>query len=134
MGKIHRQQMGPLYRPKWFQDTIPGKTSSFVCSDQNESIFFTVIPRKDQSPQETGNGKATGFGNSRFLFPDAPCTKKEQKFTANYRSIFNEPIHKMETVKSVRNSMANNDWAVSIDLTDAYLQIPIHPHSRKYLR
>ena len=26
------------------------------------------------------------------------------------------------------------DWAVSIDLTDAYLHIPIHPQSRKYLR
>ena len=29
--------------------------------------------------------------------------------------------------------MANNVWAVSIDLTDAYLHIPIHPRSRKYL-
>ena len=40
----------------------------------------------------------------------------------------------METVKSVRKSMANNDWDVSIDLTDAYLHIPIHPRSGKYLR
>ena len=28
----------------------------------------------------------------------------------------------------------NNGWAVSIDLTDAYLLILIHPQSRKYLR
>ena len=28
----------------------------------------------------------------------------------------------------------DNDWAVSIDLTDAYLHVPIHPISRKYLR
>ena len=35
----------------------------------------------------------------------------------------------METVKSVRQSILVNDWAVSIDLTDAY-----HPQSRKYLR
>ena len=41
---------------------------------------------------------------------------------------------KMETVKSVRKSMLNNDWAVSIDLTDAYLHIPIYPRTRKYLR
>ena len=40
----------------------------------------------------------------------------------------------METVKSVRYSITNNDWAVSIDLTDAYLHVPIHPPSRKYLR
>ena len=39
----------------------------------------------------------------------------------------------METVKSVRQLIMYNDWAVSIDLTDAYLHIPIHPISRKYL-
>ena len=40
----------------------------------------------------------------------------------------------MKTVKSVRQSVLVNEWAVSIDLTDAYLHVPIHPHSRKYLR
>ena len=40
----------------------------------------------------------------------------------------------METVKSVRQAMRLNDWAVSIDLTDAYLHVPIHHQSRKYLR
>ena len=40
----------------------------------------------------------------------------------------------MKTVKAVRKAMSINDWAVSIDLTDAYLHIPIHPQSRKYLR
>ena len=39
----------------------------------------------------------------------------------------------METVKSVRQLILVNDWAVSIDLTDAYLHVPIHPQSRKYL-
>ena len=40
----------------------------------------------------------------------------------------------METVKLVRQSMKLNDWAVSIDLTDAYLHVSIYPQSRKYLR
>ena len=40
----------------------------------------------------------------------------------------------METVKSVRQSLLVNDWTVSIDVTDAYLHVPIHPRSRKYLR
>ena len=30
--------------------------------------------------------------------------------------------------------MKLSDWAVSIDLTDAYFHIPIHPHYQKYLR
>ena len=37
-------------------------------------------------------------------------------------------------VISQRKAMSINDWAVSIDLTDAYLHILIHPQSRKYLR
>ena len=47
---------------------------------------------------------------------------------------FEKQPFKMETVKSVRQLIVNNDWAVSIDLTDAYLHVPIHPQSRKYLR
>ena len=53
-------------------------------------------------------------------------------------SILNQYIRKqpfkMETVKSVRQLILANDWAVSLDLTDAYLHVPIHPQSRKYLR
>ena len=53
-------------------------------------------------------------------------------------SLLNHYIHKqhfkMETVKSVRQSVMYKDWAVSIDLTDAYLHVPIHPTSRKYLQ
>ena len=30
--------------------------------------------------------------------------------------------------------MRLNDWALSIDLTNVYLHIPIHHQSRKYLR
>ena len=41
---------------------------------------------------------------------------------------------KMETVKSVWQLILGNDWAVSIDLTDAYLHVLIHPQSWKYLR
>ena len=41
---------------------------------------------------------------------------------------------RMETVQSVLSSVRRNDWMVSLDLKDAYLQVPIHPDSRKYLR
>ena len=41
---------------------------------------------------------------------------------------------KMETQRKVRNAVQLNDWAFSLDLTDAYLHIPIHHRSHKYLR
>ena len=41
---------------------------------------------------------------------------------------------KMETIQSVLLSVRPGDWMVSIDLKEAYLQIPVHPESRQYLR
>ena len=41
---------------------------------------------------------------------------------------------KMETPESIRASLIPGEWVSSIDLSDPYLHIPIHPNSRKYLR
>ena len=40
----------------------------------------------------------------------------------------------METVQSVLQSLRPGDWMVSLDLQDAYLQVPVHLASRRYLR
>ena len=41
---------------------------------------------------------------------------------------------KMETVNSVLLSVREGDFLASIDLKDAYFQIPVHQSSRKLLR
>ena len=41
---------------------------------------------------------------------------------------------KMETLQSVLLSVRAGDWMVSLDLKDAYLQVPMHPEPRKFLR
>ena len=38
------------------------------------------------------------------------------------------------TPESIRTSLNTGEWVTSIDLQDAYLHIPIHTRSRKYLR
>ena len=40
----------------------------------------------------------------------------------------------METTQSVLQSLRLGDWMVSLDLQGAYLQVPVHPASRRYLR
>ena len=98
MGRIHRQQMGPLYCTTWFQDTIQQNSSLVVCSNQNESILLPVYQRRDGNhSQETGSGKGTESGNSRLSFLDFSSTKKERKVSFDYRPLFIEPIHR-ETV------------------------------------
>ena len=41
---------------------------------------------------------------------------------------------KMETLQSVLLSVQRGDWIVCLKMQDAYLQVPIHPDSCKYLR
>ena len=44
------------------------------------------------------------------------------------------PRFKMETQASVRASIRENEWTVSIDIQDAYLHVPMAKSVRKYLR
>ncbi|XP_074655633.1 uncharacterized protein LOC141909147 [Tubulanus polymorphus] len=44
------------------------------------------------------------------------------------------PKFKLTTPKEVIQGLEPGQWAASIDLRDAYLQVPIHRNSRKYLR
>ena len=44
------------------------------------------------------------------------------------------PTFKMETAESFRKWIRKGEWVTSIDLTDAYFHVPIHPQSQKYLR
>ena len=41
---------------------------------------------------------------------------------------------RMESNQSVLRSIRSFDWMISIDFKDAYLQVLIHPDSRKFLR
>ena len=41
---------------------------------------------------------------------------------------------RMEASQTVLRAVRRNDWMVSTNLKDAYLQIPIHPMSRRFLR
>ena len=52
--------------------------------------------------------------------------------TLNLR--FQQTSFKMETLQSVLLSVRPGDWMVSLDLKDAYLRVPMHPESRKFLR
>ena len=40
----------------------------------------------------------------------------------------------METPRSVLSSIRPGDWMISLNLQDAYLQVPVHHDSRRYLR
>ena len=141
MGRTDKQQMGPLYRPKrgfkiQFKSFPPLSVVPINLSQSSSPLLREEIVEllKKRAVERVQNPGTPGFYSRLFLVP-----KKNGKLRPVIDiSLLNHYIHKqhfkMETVKSVRQSIMYNDWAVSIDLTDAYLHVPIHPTSRKYLR
>ena len=83
---------------------------------------------------EIARGPGPGFYSRLFLV---------EKATGGWRPVIdlshlNDFVHltpfKMETVASVLLSVREGDFLASLDLKDAYFQIPIHGSSRKLLR
>ena len=140
VGRINTQQMGPLYRSTRIQDTIQGYSPSFIISDKSESIFLPVTARRDRRTfPEMGSEKGTRSGTPHFYSRLFLVPKKNGKLRPVIDlSLLNQYImkqpFKMETVKSVHEAILVHDWTISIDLTDVYLHVLIHPWSRKYLR
>ncbi|CEP18222.1 hypothetical protein [Parasitella parasitica] len=84
------------------------------------------------SPQQVQ--QTPGFYSSMFVIP---------KKNGGVRPVFNlkrlnqyleAPHFKMETLREVSLMIKPNDYLVSIDLSDAFLHVGLHPESRRFLR
>ena len=74
-----------------------------------------------------------GYYSRIFLVP-----KKNGKLRliidlSKLNTFLNIQSFSMETANKVRNAILPKDWTFSIELTDAYLHVPIHVTSRKFL-
>ena len=108
--------------PIFQESTDPRLHEEILLLLQKEAIVLAPLPL---SP---------GFFSNIFLVP---------KKTGGSRLIFNlkvlntyvSQVHfKMETLKTIREAVSPREWTVSLDLTDAYHHVPIHPDSQPYLR
>ena len=112
----------PLPMPSYPPSSIRGKAL--------EKEFLDLLHKRaiEQAPQ------TPGFYSRLFVV---------QKDSGSWRPIIDlstlntftvsQRFH-METPQSVLRSIRQGDWMISLDLQDAYLQVPIHPESRRYLR
>ena len=75
-----------------------------------------------------------GFYSRIFLIPKKDMTWRPIIDLSSLNQYLEIPAFRMETPESIRLATQKNDWATSIDLKDAYLHIPIHPGTRKFLR
>ena len=80
------------------------------------------------------NVKSLGFYSRLFLVPKPHQRWRPVIDLSRLNTFLFVERFKMETPESIRASLIPGVWVSSIDLSDAYLHIPIHPNSRKYSR
>ena len=80
------------------------------------------------------NVKSLGFYSHLFIVPKPHQRWRPVIDLGSLNTFLLKERFKKETPESIRASLIPGEWVSSIDLSDAYLHIPIHPNSRKYLR
>ena len=75
-----------------------------------------------------------GFYSRLFLVPKPGNRWRPVIDLSSLNQYLTVSKFKMETPESIRASLRQGEWVTSIDLSDAYLHLPIHPQSRKFLR
>ena len=78
--------------------------------------------------------RSPGFYARMFVVPKASGGWRPIIDLSELNGYVKTTVFKMETVQSVLLAIRQGDWMCSIDLRDAYLQVPVHPNSRKFLR
>ena len=137
--------MGGICTPRRIPDTIQGSSSPLARSPVQFPTYRPDLGRAlalleeietmtAKGVLETVSDPNPGVYNHLFLV---------EKSSGGWRPVIdlsppNEFVHRtpfrMETLGSVLLAVRKDDFLASIDLKDAYFQIPVHPSSRNLLR
>ena len=131
--------MGPFFSKKGVQNSVSRTFNSvtrpsLLPEPLSQQLEEEVASLLSKGAVEEIIPESPGYYSRIFLVP-----KKNGKLMLIIDlSVLNHFVHtqtfKMETQRKLKDTVQLNDWAFSLDLTDAYLHIPIHHWSRKYLR
>ena len=112
----------PLPMPSYSPSSIKGKALE---KEFQDLLLKRAIEQAPQSPD---------FYSRLFVVQkDSGAWRPIIDLSTLNTYIVSQHFH-METPQSVLRSIRQGDWMISLDLQDAYLQVPIHPESRRYLR
>ena len=77
---------------------------------------------------------SSGFYGRLFVVPKASGGWRPVLDLSSLNTFLVYKHFKMETASSIREAIRPEDWAISLDLRDAYFHILIHETDRKFLR
>ena len=112
----------PLSLPAYFPHSIRGVALN---QELQNLLRKGAVEPAPQSP---------GFYSRLFLVKKASGSWRPIIDLSTLNGFITSSRFHMETPRSVLNSIRPGDWMISLDLQDAYLQVPVHHDSRRYLR
>ena len=109
--------------------------SSYSEVDKNNALSTSIQSLLAKNAIEKVNREdSLGFYSRLFLVPKPGNRWRPVIDLSSLNQFLTVSKFKMETPESIRASLRQGEWVTSIDLSDAYLHLPIHPQSRKFLR
>ena len=112
----------PLSLPAYSPQSIKGVA---LTQELQNLIRKGAVEPAPQSP---------GFYSRLFLVQKASGSWRPIIDLSTLNDYITSSRFHMKTPRSVLSSIRPGDWMISLDLQDAYLQVPVHHDSRRYLR
>ena len=112
----------PLSLPAYSPQSIRGVA---LTQELQDLLRKGAVEPAPQSP---------GFYSRLFLVQKASGSWRPIIDLSTLNNYITSAHFHMETPRSVLNSIRPGDWMISLDLQDAYVQVPVHHDSRRFLR
>jgi hypothetical protein len=113
--------------PVWIQ--IP--RDAVKAQALRQEVFALV---QKNAVEEITSWNSPGFYSHVFVVPKPGGKWRPVIDLSSLNTFLLAPKFRMETARAVRASVQPGDFAISVDLTDAYLHVPIHASAKKFLR
>ena len=128
-----RYRIAFLSFPPLSEEPIPISTNS-PSSIKGKALEEAILSLINRGAVELAPLPSPGFYSCVFVvWKTSRSWRPVIDLSALNHFILKTPF-KMGRLQAVLLSVRQGDWMVSLDLKDAYLQVSIHPESRKFLR
>ena len=109
---------------------------SFPTSPQQQEILREVVHQllEKNAIELVINPHSAGFYSRIFVVPKASGGWRPVIDLSILNSFVRCPHFQMETADTIRRAIQPGEWVTSIDISDAYLHVPVHPSTRHFFR
>lgn len=132
---ILRNGYRPPFSPRPPLTRTPSVVSGYRDPSKHQALLQQVRLLVQKGAIEEVHDKSSPGFYSRLFLVEKASGEWRPVIDLSALNKFSPPTSfKMETPESIRTSLRPGEWTTSVDLSDAYLHIPVHKTVRKFFR